>query len=256
MTTARLGILLSQLDTVASLSGPGSLTDCQLLKRFAEHREEQAFAALVRRHGPLVLGVCRRVLRRPEDCEDVFQATFLTLARKAASVRWQESVGGWLHEVASRLARRAKADAARRHAREQEAAAHREPASETAVRKLALMIDEELQYLPHLFRAPLLLCYVEGLPTNEAARQLGLPLRTLQRRLEQGRERLRRRLARQGFSLSAVLLGARLGQAAGPAAIPGTLMAATLRAVARVAASPSALPAEASALAGLTTAKG
>src|SRR5207248_10996060 len=110
---------------------------------------------------------------------------------------------------AYRLARKAKADAARRYARERQAAAQRGPASEAAVRELALMIDEELQHLPLLYRTPLLLCYLEGRPTNEAARQLSLPLRTLQRRLEQGRERLRRRLTQQGFSLSAVLLGAR-----------------------------------------------
>src|SRR5947208_12369830 len=115
MTAARLDVLLSHLAPLTSSSGAVPLTDCQLLERFAEHRDEQAFAALVRRHGGLVLGVCRRVLPRAEDCEDVFQATFLTLARKAATVRWQESVGGWLHEVAYRLARKAKVDAARRY---------------------------------------------------------------------------------------------------------------------------------------------
>src|SRR4051794_16280362 len=112
MTAARLDVLLSHLSPVIGSSETRPLTDCQLLERFAAHRDEQAFAALVRRHGALVLGVCRRVLPRAEDCEDVFQATFLALARKAATVRWQESVGGWLHEVAYRLARKAKADAA------------------------------------------------------------------------------------------------------------------------------------------------
>src|SRR5436305_886400 len=168
MTAARLDLLLSHLGSVANSVGASSLTDCQLLERFAVHRDEQAFAALVRRHGALVLGVCRRVLARAEDCEDVFQATFLTLARKAATVAWQESVGGWLHEVAYRLARKAKADVARRSAHEREAAIRRpggsraSGAAEAAVRELAVMIDEELQHLPHLYRVPLLLCYLEG----------------------------------------------------------------------------------------------
>src|SRR5438552_1945089 len=99
MAPRRLSPLLCQLDPFGP-AGAGPLSDRQLLQRFADHRDESAFAALVRRYGPLVLGVGRRVLRRAEDCEDVFQATFLTLARKADSVRWQESVGGWLHEVA------------------------------------------------------------------------------------------------------------------------------------------------------------
>src|SRR5437867_985425 len=113
MAAARLDLLLCHLGSSRSRDA-GPLTDCQLLERFVEHRDQQAFAALVRRHGALVLGVCRRVLPRAEDCEDIFQATFLTLARKAATVRWQESVGGWLHEVAYRLARKTKADTARR----------------------------------------------------------------------------------------------------------------------------------------------
>src|SRR5262249_37271865 len=139
------------------------------------------------------------------------------------------SVGGWLHEAAYRLALRARADAARRQAREREAAerSRRTPAA-VAVRELAVMLDEELQRLPRPYRAPLLLCCLEGRPTDEAARQLGLPLRTLQRRLRQGRELLRRRLARQGFTLSAALLGATLGQAA--STVPAALVSATVKA--------------------------
>jgi RNA polymerase sigma factor (sigma-70 family) len=254
MAAARLDLLLSHLGT-SRLRDAGPLADCQLLERFVEHRDEQAFAALVRRHGALVLGVCQRVLPRAEDCEDVFQATFLALARKAGTVAWQESVGGWLHKVAYRLARKAKADVARRSAREREAATHKSPAPEAAVRELALMIDEELQHLPLLYRAPLLLCYLEGRPTNEAARILGLPLRTLQRRLEQGRERLRRRLTRQGFSLSAVLLGASLGQAALPVSVPSVLVTATAKAATRLTSNPRPFSLEASALAGLKIAK-
>jgi RNA polymerase sigma factor (sigma-70 family) len=231
MTAARLSSLLRQLDTSA-MRGTEPVSDRQLLHRFAEQRDESAFTALVHRYGPLVFGVGRRVLRRKEDCEDVFQATFLVLARKAASVPWQESVGGWLHAVAYRLAQKARNAAARRQSREREAAqrTQRGAVSEPAVRELALMFDEELQHLPRHYRAPLLLCYLEGRATDEASRQLGLPLRTLQRRLQQGREFLRRRLARQGFTLSAALLGATLGQGAAPAAVPPALAAATVKA--------------------------
>src|SRR5262249_54005569 len=158
-TAARLDLLLSHLCPLTRSSAAGLLTDCQLLERFAAHRDEQAFAVLVQRHGALVLGVCRRGLSRAEDCEDVFQATFLALARKAATVCWQGSVRGWLHEVAYRLARKAKADAARRSARERQAAqragdTHATGRAEVAVRELALMIDEELQHLPLVYRAP------------------------------------------------------------------------------------------------------
>jgi RNA polymerase sigma factor (sigma-70 family) len=231
MTAARLSSLLRHLDH-SDQRGTGQANDRQLLQRFAEHRDESAFTVLVHRYGPLVFGVGRRVLSREEDCEDVFQATFLVLARKAASAPWRESVGGWLHAVAYRLAQKTRTAAARRQQREREAAqqAQQGSVSEPAVRELALMIDEELQHLPRHYRAPLLLCYLEGRPTDEAARQLGVPLRTCQRRLQQGREFLRRRLVQRGFTLSAALLGATLGQGRDAEAVPPALTATTVKA--------------------------
>jgi RNA polymerase sigma factor (sigma-70 family) len=212
------------------------LTDRQLLQRFAAGHDEVAFAALVRRHGRLVLGVCRRVLRQEQDAEDAFQATFLVLARKAGSVRWQESVGGWLHKVARRVARDARERAGRRLARERSVAELPDVAApqDGAARELGALLDEELLRLPECHRTPLLLCYLEGASREQAAGRLGLPLRTLERRLHQGREALRSRLARRGITLTAALLGVALADPVGGRA--AALAAATARAAAGFAA--------------------
>src|SRR5262249_17481263 len=152
--------------------------------------------------GPLVLGVCRRVLHNWHDAEDAFQATFLTLARKAASISKQDSVGGWLHQVAYNLALKAKAHAATRQARQRQAQNRPpdDPLTELTGRELLAVLDEELQQLPERYRAPLVLCYLEGRTRDEAARQLGWSLGTLKRRLEQARARLRGRLERRGLA--------------------------------------------------------
>jgi RNA polymerase sigma factor (sigma-70 family) len=213
------------------------LTDRQLLQRFAAGHDEVAFAALVRRHQRLVLGVCRRVLRQEQDAEDAFQATFLVLARKAGSVRWEESVGGWLHQVARRIAREARERVGRRRARERSVAALPDVAApqDGAARELGALLDEELLRLPQCYRTPLLLCYLEGASREQAAEQLGLALRTLERRLHQGREALRARLARRGITLTAALLGVTLADPVGVRAT-AALTTATARAAARFAA--------------------
>jgi C-terminal peptidase prc len=204
-------------------------TDRELLRRFADVRDESAFAELVERHAHLVWGVCSRALRHREDAEDVFQATFLVLARKASAVRWRASIHNWLYEVASRLAAGARVKTARRLSHEARAASL--VASETrpddARRELAAVIDEELHRLPGSCRAPLLLCYLDGQTSDQAARRLGLSLRTLQRRLAQGRELLRHRLTRRGITLSAVLLAPALAEGGGA---PVRLLAETARA--------------------------
>jgi RNA polymerase sigma factor (sigma-70 family) len=217
-------------------------SDRQLLNRFARERDESAFACLVRRHGALVLGVSRRVLQHDQDAEDVFQASFLILARKAASRRWQPSIAGWLYCVAHRLAVRTRARTVRRRRLEWQAGAGsgRKAANEVW-NELYAALDEELEALRDQYREPVLLCYLEGKTRDQAARQLGWSLRTLERRLGQGLKLLRARLTRRGIELPAALLTAGLSQQAASAAVPASVLAATARAA--VAFSSGAAPA-------------
>jgi RNA polymerase sigma factor (sigma-70 family) len=212
--------LAAALRRLAGTARAARDTDRQLLGRFARGRDEAAFAELVRRHGPLVLGVCRCVLGRVDGAEDAFQATFLVLARKARSVAWRESVGNWLHETAYRLARKLRAEDARRRARERAAAeeAGRGREAPAAWRALWDVVDAELRRLPRPYRAPLLACYLEDRTQDEAAAHLGWPLRTFQRRLARGRELLRARLERLGVPLPAALLAGGWTAAAVPQA--------------------------------------
>lgn len=181
------------------------MTDRDLLQRFARTRDEQAFAALVHRHGPLVLGVCRRVLRQEQDAEDVFQATFLVLARKAGSIGQPDRLGNWLYGVASRVARKARANAVRRESRQQQVTdlPARQSDSPSDGDEMRQFLDEEVARLPDKFRAPLVLCYLQGLTREEAAARLGWSAGAVKGMLERGREVLRSRLARRGVALSA-----------------------------------------------------
>src|SRR5262245_14585360 len=155
----------------------GEATDAQLLERFVSRREEAAFAALLQRYGALVLSVCRRVLRQEQDAEDAFQATFLVLARKAVSIDKRASVGSWLYGVACRLAAKAKVATARRRARERPLPdlPAAEPVPEGIWRDLRPVLDEEVSRLPDKYRAPFVLCCLQGKTNEEAARQLGCP---------------------------------------------------------------------------------
>jgi RNA polymerase sigma factor (sigma-70 family) len=218
------------------LADAGGLTDGQLLARFLDGREEAAFAALLRRHGPMVLGVCRRLLRHEQDAEDAFQATFLLLACKAASVVRREAVSSWLYGVAYRTALRAKTRAAKRRARERQVEEMPHPEVAPAdVPDWRPVLDRELNRLPEKYRAPLLVCDLEGRPRREAARQLGLPEGTLASRLAAARRLLAGRLSRRGISLSGGALAVVLTEAA-PAAVPASLGSATIRAAVLVAA--------------------
>jgi RNA polymerase sigma factor (sigma-70 family) len=209
------------------------ISDAILLERFVSHREEAAFAALIRRHRLSVEGTCRRVLRNDHDVEDVLQATFLVLAHKAAQTAWQESVGSWLCAVAHRLALSARADAARMGRREISFAqlgpassapdgvelAGRlpekyHPLDDTAVeverRDLCRLVGDELRQLPEKYRAPVILCDLEGRTHQEAAQELGWPSGSISRRLERARTLLRRRLIYRGVTLSIGLAGVAL----------------------------------------------
>jgi RNA polymerase sigma factor (sigma-70 family) len=230
MTTTQAGVVLRHLRGLIAADGPGLLGDRQLLERFTAAREEAAFAALVRRHGPMVHGVCRRVLGNAHDAEDAFQATFLVLASRAGTIGKAESVGGWLYQVAYNTALKARASAAARRRREQRVGGRppADPLAEVTGRELLGVLDEELHKLPERQRAPLVLCYLEGLTRDEAAGRLGFSQSTLKRRLEEGRERLRRRLERRGLALSAALLTAGVGGAAVSSSLGAATVAAGL----------------------------
>src|SRR5215831_14621878 len=174
--------------------------DHELLNAFAAQRDGEAFAALVRRHGRLVLGVCRRVLGDEHDAEDAFQATFLVLVRRARGLGRGGSVGNWLHTVAYHVALRARANAARRREQERSAPARlcADQFAEMEWHDLRRVVDEELARLPEKYRAPLVLCHLEGKTNEAAARELGWPAGSLSRRMARGCELLRQALARRG----------------------------------------------------------
>jgi RNA polymerase sigma factor (sigma-70 family) len=203
-------------------------SDEQLLADFLARRSDEAFAALLGRHGPMVLNVCHRVLHDAHAAEDVFQATFLVLAGRAAAIRRRASLAGFLHGVAYRLAVRAR----RRRVPSLPAAVCDKavgPPSELAWKEMLGILDHELGQLSDRYRAPLVLCYLEGRTRDEAARQLGWSLNTLRRRLAQGRRLLEARLRGRGVTLPAALAGLLAG---GSVAVPGPLRGATLAAVA------------------------
>jgi RNA polymerase sigma factor (sigma-70 family) len=227
--------LLEHIRKLVTARSAAGLTDGELLGHFALHRKEEAFRALLQRHGPMVLHVCRLVLPNLQDAEDAFQATFLVLAQKARSVRRRESAAAWLHGTAYRVALKAQAGDARRQARERRAGQRPEatgdPLREITLREAQALLHEQLDLLSEQLRAPLVLCYLEGATQDEAARQLGWSLNTLKRRLGRGRELLRARLARAGLALPAVLSAGLLTQGAA-AALPEATLRTTLRAVA------------------------
>ena len=175
--------LLKHLYGLMPVPGTDALADGELLRRFTLHGEEVAFAALVRRHGPLVLQVCQRLLHDPNTAEDVFQATFLVLARKAKRSRKPEAVGSFLYGVAYRLARRAHMKS--RHGRSMKSVVSLrrplDPLAEVSGRELLAILEDELNRLPAKYRLPLVLCCLQGRTRDEAAGHLGLALRTLQR---------------------------------------------------------------------------
>jgi RNA polymerase sigma factor (sigma-70 family) len=237
MTSSQAGLVLEHLHRLAGSPRAAQPSDEQLLGQLAQRRDEDAFAELVRRHGPMVLGVCRSILRHEQDAEDAFQATFLILLRKVASIRQRGAVAGWLHRVAHHVALRVQATTARHRAREREAIppAPADPVLDITLRDLQRVLHEELRRLPDRYRLPLVLCYLEGRSQAEAAEQLGWSRATLRGRLDRGREHLRRRLAARGVALSALLCASIVA----PRAAAEALVDAVVRAAAG-AASPRA----------------
>src|SRR5947209_756264 len=222
MATNQLSRVLQSLRGTSLVPEEASRTDGQLLERFVLSREESAFAALVRRHGPMVWGVCRRVLHRHQDAEDAFQATFLVLVRKAASVVPREMVANWLYGVAHQTALKARATTAKRGARAKQVKAMPEPVLELhgSRDELQARLDQELSRLPDKYRAVIVLCDLEGKARKEAAHQLGWPDGTVAGRLARARTMLARRLAQRGVTLSGGALAGLLTQQAAAACVP------------------------------------
>ncbi|HEY7428077.1 MAG TPA: sigma-70 family RNA polymerase sigma factor, partial [Gemmataceae bacterium] len=208
--------------------------DAELLRRWVERRDEDAFTALVSRHGRMVHGVCRRVLGNPHDAEDAFQAVFLILARKAAALRHPQALASWLHGVAVRLALKARTAASRRPSADPISSAtepsdpHPDPLDTLSARELLTLIDREIASLSEVYRLPLVLCDLEERTQEEAARLLGWTLGSLRGRLLRGRERLRTRLVRRGIAPT-VLTAAFLQSAADAASLTARVSRLAMR---------------------------
>jgi RNA polymerase sigma factor (sigma-70 family) len=238
MPTAGLRNVLGRLRTAASLQEAPALTDGELLERYVAGGDAVAFEALVRRHRPMVLAVCRRLLTDPCDAEDAFQATFLVLVRKAPSVVPREKVANWLYGVACHAAQKARTATARRRSHERQVRTLPEPATvaDGLWHDLAPLLDQELSRLPEKYRVPLVLCDLEGRTRTEVARHLAWPEGTVAGRLARGRALLARRLARHGLPLSGGVLAALLAQNAASACVPVALVQSTVKAASLLAA--------------------
>ena len=237
MGSRRSGELFGHLETLFRVGTIGGLSDAQLLERFVAGRDEAgeaAFRALVERHGPMVLRVCRSVLDDPHDAEDAFQVTFLVLARKAGSIRKHDSIASWLHGTAHRVAlqgqdRGPKARwRASRGWRRRTCPRESQPPIED--RELSPILHEEIERLPAKYRAPIVLCYLEGMTQDQAAIELGWPVGTVRGRLARARDLLKSRLTRRGLALSAGLAAAGSPADAASAGLSAALVEATVRA--------------------------
>ncbi len=225
MATDLLSLTMRRLRRLSGAAFAGSLGDADLVERVIESNDEAAFEVLVWRHGPMVLNVCRRILRHDQDAEDAFQVTFVVLFRKLQSLSKHESVGAWLHRVAFRVALRARSQAERRAAAscELDSLAGSTPPTDDGMREL---IDQEINRLPGRLRRVAVLCLLEGKSYAQAANEIGCPLGTVQSRLARARHRLQARLARYGIGASASLAAVLAAQAAA-GAVPSALIHAT-----------------------------
>src|SRR5262245_47472068 len=225
--------VLRQLRT-ASVRGSADISDGQLLEQFLARRDEAASEMLVRRHGPMVLGVCQRVLRNAHDVDDAFQATFLVLVRKAHSIVPRENVANWLFGVAYRTALKARMLMAKRgsQGRHMRAAADRAGREEKLWQDVLPLLDEELAWLPERYRTPIVLCDLEGKTRKEAARQLGWPEGTVAGRLARGRVLLAERLRRRGVVVPGGLLAVLLVQRGTAGCVPALVRATVQTALA------------------------
>src|SRR5262245_44584765 len=226
-----LGFIAARSAATSPRVDLSSVADEQLLARFFKNHEDAAFEAIVKRHGPVVYGVCRRILSDANDADDAFQATFMVLVRKGASLRQPGRLSSWLYGVANRTARKFRIKAALRTRSERAASERPLPAavSEMTYDELRTILDEEIAELPEKYALPLVLCYLEGKTNAQAAAQLGWPEGSMSRRLSRGRELLRSRLTRRGLALTAALIAAVFAKQA-VASVPAALTSATAKA--------------------------
>ena len=236
MASNPLNTLVQQLRAAVERDGAGR-SDGELLTRFLSQRDHDALAALVRRHAPMVWGVCRRILRSHHDAEDAFQATFIVLVRKAATIVPREMVPNWLHGVAQQTAVRLRATAAKRGMREMQSSDIAEVgAAEVRDDELLSLLDQELSRLPERSRALIVLCDLEGKSRKEAARQLGCPEGTVASGLARARQLLAKRMTRHGPAVSGVALAAALAHSVASASVPSAMVNSTIHVATSVAA--------------------
>jgi RNA polymerase sigma factor (sigma-70 family) len=235
MTRGPLNRVLDELQRQVEPADAGE-TDARLMERFIRQGDGHAFASLVRRHGPMVYGVCRRVLGNADDAEDVFQATFLVLVRKARSVRTLASIGSWLHGVAYRTALEARRAMARRRAKEAQVPGHTAPTDQAFLDELREVLDLELARLPERYRQVVVLCDLAGQGRKEFASRLHCPEGTIASRLAKARTLLAARLTRHGLTFSTATLGAALAAEAASACVPPSWLSATAQAAGHFAA--------------------
>lgn len=227
MADTALNIAMHSLRRTLLRPSERGRTDAELLEAFVARRNETSFEAILDRHGPMVLGLCRRILRNEADAEDAYQATFLVLVRKAASIRPRGMLGNWLYGVANTTALKALAMKSKRSAKERAAAARPKiRAPETS--QLLHLLDRELNTLPDIYRAAIVLCDLEGKSIKEAAQQLGCPQGTMASRVGRGRTMLARRLAHHGVAFSGAVLASTLARQATAAAVSPVLLKSTV----------------------------
>ncbi len=240
MSTEPLGDAIRRMGRSAGLQAPLSLTDAQLLEHFVARRDEPSFAALMVRHGPMVLCLCRQMLRDAQEAEDAFQAAFLVLVRNARTIRKRPSLSAWLYGVAYKVAARLRGRAERRRTHEQPGLDLSTAAAvgERVGPDLRLVLHEEIRRLPDKYRAPVVLCYLEGKTNEEAAKELRWPVGTVKARLSRARDMLRMRLARRGLAAAPLLSEEALPTAVRNTAsvVPLFLLESTVRAAMRLAA--------------------
>jgi RNA polymerase sigma factor (sigma-70 family) len=237
MASASREAVETQIDRLFRNGTLTSLSDAQILDRYLSARDEAAFEALVNLHGPMVLGLCRRMLREPSDIDDAFQATFLVLVRKAPAIRDRGLLANWLYGVAYRIAVRARSEVLKRRSVETGVALldDRADVASRDVDEIGPVLDQELSRLPEKYRAPIVLCYLKEQTHDQAAAELRWPVGTVRSRLARGRELLKERLTRRGCSPATAMLGVGPGCSirSFTASVPQPLVEATVAAAGR-----------------------